>query len=331
MGRSPRTASGSPTCRSRTSRSSPAPFARAELPRRHRVADLDRRPGGLRDHEGSARRLERLQPDVGRRHGLLPVRPRRPDHAVRLRHGDEGRSAGVLDPGDADIKSAVGRRRRHRVRPVRHAAPVRPEDRGSPARFRSTCRGRPAGVRPKIEKVAKTIRNAGLSPTGARAVFEARGEILTVPAEKGDVRNLTNTPGAAERDPAWSPDGKSIAYFSDESGEYELHVRPQDGRGEVEEVQARRRPVVLLQPGLVARRQEDRLHRQAPQPLVHRPRHRQVARRWTPTLDEDRPGRRRLVARTAMARLHPAAEELPERRLPLLAGRRARRTRSPTA
>ncbi|HJZ91918.1 MAG TPA: PDZ domain-containing protein, partial [Gemmataceae bacterium] len=89
------------------------------------------------------------------------------------------------------------------------------------------------GVRPKIEKVAKNIQKAGLSPSGSRAVFEARGEILTVPAEKGDARNLTNTPGAAERDPAWSPDGKSVAYLSDESGEYELHVRAQDGRGEV--------------------------------------------------------------------------------------------------
>src|SRR5262249_23174644 len=64
---------------------------------------------------------------------------------------------------------------------------------------------------------------------GARAAFEARGEILTVPAEKGDVRNLTQTVAAAERDPAWSPDGKTIAYFSDESGEYMLHVR--DARG----------------------------------------------------------------------------------------------------
>jgi len=89
------------------------------------------------------------------------------------------------------------------------------------------------GVRPKIEKVAKNVQKAGLSPSGTRAVFEARGEILTVPAEKGDARNLTNTPGAAERDPAWSPDGKSVAYLSDESGEYELHVRAQDGRGEV--------------------------------------------------------------------------------------------------
>ncbi len=90
------------------------------------------------------------------------------------------------------------------------------------------------GVRPRVEKVAKSIQKAGLSPTGTRAVFEARGEILTVPAEKGDIRNLTETVGAVEREPVWSPDGKTIAYFSDESGEYELHIlRPQNGRGEV--------------------------------------------------------------------------------------------------
>jgi tricorn protease len=93
-------------------------------------------------------------------------------------------------------------------------------------------RGDLPGVRPRVEKVGKKIQNVGLSPTGARVVLEARGEILTVPAEKGDVRNLTGSPGVADRDPAWSPDGKSVAYFSDESGEYELHVRPQTGLGE---------------------------------------------------------------------------------------------------
>ena len=61
--------------------------------------------------------------------------------------------------------------------------------------------------------VSSRLSNTHLSPTAARAVFEARGEILTVPAEKGDVRVITNTPGVMERFPAWSPDGKTIAYF----------------------------------------------------------------------------------------------------------------------
>lgn len=91
-------------------------------------------------------------------------------------------------------------------------------------------------VRPHFVKVAKVIQNADLSPTGARAVFEARGEIITVPVEKGDARNLTNTPGVAERDPAWSPDGKQIAYFCDESGDYALHFRAQSGTGEVRKI-----------------------------------------------------------------------------------------------
>jgi tricorn protease len=92
-------------------------------------------------------------------------------------------------------------------------------------------------VRPHFQKIEpRRIRSAGISPTGARAVFGARGEILTVPSEKGDIRNLTNTPAVAERDPAWSPDGKSIAYFSDESGEYALHIRDQNGMGEVRKI-----------------------------------------------------------------------------------------------
>ncbi|HWO00064.1 MAG TPA: PDZ domain-containing protein [Blastocatellia bacterium] len=92
------------------------------------------------------------------------------------------------------------------------------------------------GVRARFEKIAARISTGTLSPTGARAVFEARGEIITVPGEKGDARNLTNTPGAAERDPSWSPDGRRIAYFSDESGEYELHLRDQSGMGPVQKI-----------------------------------------------------------------------------------------------
>jgi tricorn protease len=94
-----------------------------------------------------------------------------------------------------------------------------------------------AEVQPHFEKLdAKKILNANLSPSGARAVFEVHGEIVTVPAEKGDIRNLTDSPGVADRDPAWSPDGKRIAWFSDESGEYALHVRDQNGLGEVTKV-----------------------------------------------------------------------------------------------
>ena len=88
-------------------------------------------------------------------------------------------------------------------------------------------------TRPHFVSVGDKIENANISPSGARAVFETHGEILTVPVEHGDVRNLTNTVGAAERDPSWSPDGKWIAYFSDASGEYQLYLAPQDGMGEV--------------------------------------------------------------------------------------------------
>ncbi len=92
-------------------------------------------------------------------------------------------------------------------------------------------------VRPHFAKVdPKRIQNFSLSSTGARAVFEAWGEIFTVPTDKGDIRNLTHSPAVADRDPAWSPDGKSIAYFSDESGEYELAIRDQNGIGPVRHI-----------------------------------------------------------------------------------------------
>src|SRR5207342_2293484 len=73
------------------------------------------------------------------------------------------------------------------------------------------------------------MTNLALSPTGKRVAVEARGEIFTVPAERGDVRNLTNSSASAEREPAWSPDGKSLSYFSDRSGEYALYIEAADG------------------------------------------------------------------------------------------------------
>ena len=77
-------------------------------------------------------------------------------------------------------------------------------------------------ARPQFKKVAGMIRSAVLSPTGIRAAFEARGEIFTVPAEKGDFRNLTQSSGAHDRNPVWSPDGAQLAWLSDASGEYQL-------------------------------------------------------------------------------------------------------------
>lgn len=85
-----------------------------------------------------------------------------------------------------------------------------------------------AEVRPHLENVSRQIEYSRISATGARAVLEAHGDILTVPAEKGSFRDITNTPGVMERQPAWAPDGQHIAYFSDESGLYALHVGGQE-------------------------------------------------------------------------------------------------------
>jgi tricorn protease len=84
-------------------------------------------------------------------------------------------------------------------------------------------------VRPRIDNVAGQVQSGSISSTGLRAAFDAHGEIFTVPAKEGPTRDITNTPGVMEREPAWSPDGQSIAYFSDESGLYALHVAPQTG------------------------------------------------------------------------------------------------------
>ena len=86
------------------------------------------------------------------------------------------------------------------------------------------------GVRPAYRNVSQWITDVDLSPSAKRAVFAARGDLFTVPAEKGDARPLTQTPGARERNPVWSPDGKWIAYLSDQSGEYEIWVIGSDGK-----------------------------------------------------------------------------------------------------
>jgi tricorn protease len=86
--------------------------------------------------------------------------------------------------------------------------------------------------------MAENIGDYAISSTGKRVLFEARGDVWSVPAggAKGRPRNLTNTSGAAERNPTWSPDGKSVAYFSDATGENELYVAPSDGSGEARQL-----------------------------------------------------------------------------------------------
>ncbi len=95
-----------------------------------------------------------------------------------------------------------------------------------------TVRGDFPEVREKYVSAASAISSGDISPNGKRAVIEARGEILTIPASKGDGRNLTNSSGSAERTPSWSPDGKTIAYFSDASGEYKIVLKQSDGVGD---------------------------------------------------------------------------------------------------
>ncbi|WP_243294864.1 S41 family peptidase [Geothrix mesophila] len=93
-----------------------------------------------------------------------------------------------------------------------------------------------ATLRPREENASRLLKNPTLSPQGKRVLFEARGEVFSVPAEKGYVMDLTRTPGAAERYPALSPDGKQVAYFSDRTGEYELYLRSADGSGQERQV-----------------------------------------------------------------------------------------------
>ncbi len=90
--------------------------------------------------------------------------------------------------------------------------------------------------RSSLKNVSDRIENFDISPTGQRGLFEARGEVFTIPARHGSIRNLTNTSGAAERFAVWSPDAANVAYFSDATGEYELYIRPSDGSGQAVQI-----------------------------------------------------------------------------------------------
>ncbi len=173
-------------------------------------------------------------------------------------------------------------------------------------------------LRPRFVKVRpEQVLHAAVSPTGKRVLFEARGEILSVPAEKGDVRNLTRTPAVADRDPAWSPDGKWIAWLSDQSGEYALYFRSPDGIEPPKKIDLGDPPSFFYAPKVVARQQEGHPDRQAAEPLAHRHRPSDAGEgRHAALRGVVRP---RVVARFALGRVRQGAREPPSRRLRLLA------------
>ncbi|MHC4941680.1 MAG: S41 family peptidase [Planctomycetota bacterium] len=107
---------------------------------------------------------------------------------------------------------------------------------GAAREVKITIPGALPTVRPKQVDASDNLQAAHISATGKRAVVQARGDLWTLPAEHGSPRNLTSTSGTAERMPAWSPDGRWVAYFSDATGEYELYITQSDGKGETRQL-----------------------------------------------------------------------------------------------
>lgn len=103
-------------------------------------------------------------------------------------------------------------------------------------------------ARPHWIPAGSYLQDGALSPSGARALFSARGEVVSVPASKGSVRNLSNAPGSHERQPAWSPDGRYVAYLSDASGEYRLVIDDLSGERPSRSLALSAEPTFYYQP-----------------------------------------------------------------------------------
>lgn len=103
-------------------------------------------------------------------------------------------------------------------------------------RLSITIDGTREHLQASFKDASANIDSADISKDGKRAVFAARGEIFTVPAKHGEVRNISNTPAHREMSVSWSPDGTRIAYLSDASGEYEIYTRAQSGQGKPKQV-----------------------------------------------------------------------------------------------
>ncbi|NNM07399.1 MAG: acetyl-CoA synthetase, partial [Gemmatimonadetes bacterium] len=101
-------------------------------------------------------------------------------------------------------------------------------------RLAISVRGDRPYTAPYFKNVSDDVESFDISPSGKRVVFGARGEMFTVPAENGNIRNISKTPAHRERGVGWSPDGKWISFFSDASGNYDLYVAPSDRSAEPE-------------------------------------------------------------------------------------------------
>jgi tricorn protease len=132
---------------------------------------------------------------------------------------------------DAEVKSLAGRDGTLLIEQDGWIHTVDPAS-GTTQRVDITVRGDFPWARARWTDVSRTIASASLSPSGKRALMEARGEIFTVPVAKGDARNLTRSDGAADRAAVWSPDGERVAWFSDDGSGYVLRIGDQDGLSE---------------------------------------------------------------------------------------------------
>jgi len=152
------------------------------------------------------------------------------DWAMNIWSYDSGTQAvaQVTHFTDADVKWLSGRNGTLVVERDGWISTVDPST-GQATKVDITVRGDFPWAETRWEDVSRRATAASLSPTGKRALFEARGEIFTVPVEHGDARNLTRTTDVADRAPVWSPDGSKIAWFSDAGGAYSLKIANQDG------------------------------------------------------------------------------------------------------
>ena len=316
-----RTAAASPTCRAGTARHTWQLHRLEALPRRADLADLDRPPRGFRRGEDPAR----ATPTTSTRCGSATASTSSPTATGRPRCTSTTRPAAevklaIANLDGPDIDSASAGPDAIVYEQLGADPPLRsrhgPHEAGGDPRLRRPA-GRAAALRqdrrPHSERRSLAHGRAGRLRGARRDPHRAGGE--------GRLRNLTRTPGVAERDPAWSPDGKSIAYFSDESGEYALHIASQTGSRAAKTIPLGEPPSFFYSPrwspdGKKIAYTDKRLNLWYVDVAKGRPVRVDADLYETPF----RPLEVSLVAGQQLARLQPGSEEPHARRLPLLAG-----------